>query len=85
VAQAYHFVVSGNAAAGFVSASLLSEQSEPSLSSCRWVVPPAFHAPISQDLVVLKAGAERAAVQAFTKFLRQDDAARIIREAGYLP
>jgi molybdate transport system substrate-binding protein len=83
VAQTYHFIVSGNAAAGFVAASQLHSSPPDSLSSCRWAVPPSMHGPLHQEMVVLERAADRVAVQSFEAFMRSPEARRIIRESGY--
>lgn len=85
VSQALQFVASGNASAAFVSRAQRLAAPGERLSRCEWDVPAALHAPIEQEMVVLKASADREAVRAFARFLRSDAAARIIRDWGYAP
>jgi molybdate transport system substrate-binding protein len=49
----------------------------------RWIVPERLHAPIDQQAVLLKPGADSAAARAFLSFLKGPDARAIIRSYGY--
>ena len=79
IAQTYQFVATGNAEAGFVARSQLGAQ----LPSSVWIVPPELHDPITQDLVLLKRGAENRAARNFLRYMRSESAARIIQASGY--
>ncbi len=78
VAQAFQFVASGQAELGFVAASQVVGR-----GGVRWEVPPQWHAPLSQDLVLLPRGAERDAARALHAFLRSSRAREVILRAGY--
>ncbi|HEX8231985.1 MAG TPA: molybdate ABC transporter substrate-binding protein [Caulobacteraceae bacterium] len=79
VAQAYQFVRTGAAEAGFVALSQVI--AEP--PAARWLVPAADHAPILQQAVLLKPGAGSPAARAFLAFLRGPQARAVIRRYGY--
>ena len=49
----------------------------------RWEVPMKFHAPIFQDAVLLKTGANSEASKAFLAFLQGPEAKAIIEQFGY--
>lgn len=77
--QAFQFVESGNAAAGFVALSQVQTRSTP---GNWWLIPANLYPAIHQEAVVLK-DASQAAWQ-FADWLRSAAAQQIIREAGYL-
>lgn len=86
-AQAFQFVASGAADAGFVALSqVLEYQSSSGSSIAHQVVEvdPSLHAPIEQQVVLLKQAASNADARALLEFLRSDAAGRIIRAAGYV-
>lgn len=82
IAQAYQFVVSGNAELGFVAASQVMKEGKVAEGSA-WIVPAALHAPIRQDAVILERGRGKPAAEAWMKFLKSDKAKAIIRAHGY--
>jgi molybdate transport system substrate-binding protein len=82
IAQTYQFVVSGNAAMGFVAQSQVMEDGRISRGSA-WPVPAELHAPIRQDAVQLQAGRDQPAASALLNYLRSDKARAIIRAYGY--
>lgn len=82
IAQALHFVATGNAALGLVARSQAVDTRLP-VASCSWPVPGDLHDPISQDAVVLRRAARNPAAAAFAAFLRGPAAAIIIRRFGY--
>jgi molybdate transport system substrate-binding protein len=82
IAQAMQFVSSGNADLGLVARSLVSSASLPA-STCQWRVPETWHAPIEQQAVQLRRGADNKAAAAFLNFLRGDQARRMIISYGY--
>jgi molybdate transport system substrate-binding protein len=49
----------------------------------RWLVPASLHAPIAQDAVLLKTGAQSSAAQAFLDYLKSADARAVIIRFGY--
>ncbi|HHC73331.1 MAG TPA: molybdate ABC transporter substrate-binding protein [Thiotrichales bacterium] len=77
IAQAFHFVVSGNAELGFVAASQLLSRGE---EGSRWVVPERLYSPILQAGVVLTA---HPAAGRFVHFIRCGEGREIVREGGY--
>jgi molybdate transport system substrate-binding protein len=79
IAQAFEFIDTGNAELGFVALSQLSGVA----AGSRWLVPQTFYAPIRQDAVLLKTGADDEASKAFLAFLRGPEARAIIEKYGY--
>ena len=82
IGQAHAMVATGSAELGFVALSqLLGPEAE--RAGSRWPVPETLHAPIRQDLVLLRRGAGNAAARAFLDFLETPTARRILVIAGY--
>jgi molybdate transport system substrate-binding protein len=81
IAQAFQFVDTRNAEVGFVALSQLHGVTE----GTRWEVPENLHAPIRQDAVLLKTGANSEASKAFLAFLKGPEAGAIIAQFGYAP
>ena len=79
ITQALQFVESGNAEIGFVALSQVMDKPAAQV----WRVPAGLHAPIRQDAVLLKAGANDAVATAFLEFLRSKVARAIIERHGY--
>jgi molybdate transport system substrate-binding protein len=79
IAQAFQFVDTRNAELGFVALSQLHGQT----GGTRWEVPSNLHAPIRQDAVLLKTGANSEASKAFLAFLKGPEAHAIIEQFGY--
>ncbi len=82
VAQAYQFVVSGNAELGFVALSQVAPPGQP-VAGSHWRVPQALYEPIRQDVVLLKAGAGNPAATALLAFLKSAPARSLIQAHGY--
>lgn len=82
IAQAYQFVATGNAALGFVALAQVSAPGTVATGSM-WRVPPALHAPIRQDAVLLRRGADNPAAVALLTFLRSAEARALIAAWGY--
>jgi len=82
IAQAYQFVASGNAGAGFVAASQLKGNKKVP-GGFSWLVPDGMHDPIEQGLCLLKAGAANPVAKALIHFMASAQAAKIISEFGY--
>ena len=78
IAQAYQFVATGAAEIGFVAQSQIVTVK----GGSRWLVPEALHAPIEQQAVLLKAGANDPAARAFLDFLKTPAARTIISRYG---
>ena len=79
ISQTFQFVETGNAELGFIALAQLARNGDGS----RWVVPEDLHDPIRQDAVLLKAGEDNEAAQAFLEFLQGPEAAAIIEKSGY--
>jgi len=82
IAQAYQFVASGNAPLGFVALSQIYVDGKLSQGSA-WIVPEHLYAPLRQDAVVLKPGANQPAVDALVRYLRSPAAQTVVRAYGY--
>jgi molybdate transport system substrate-binding protein len=79
IAQAFEFVDTRNAEAGFVALAQLHGVTV----GTRWEVPPSLHPPIRQDAVLLTTGAASEASKAFLAFLKGPEAHAIIERFGY--
>lgn len=82
IGQTHSMVVTGAAEVGFVALSAVLSPRARSEGS-RWDVPQEMFEPIRQDAVLLNAGADNAAAQAFLNFLRTPEAAVVIDSFGY--
>ncbi len=82
IAQTYQFVDTRNADIGFVALSQVMQGGQITKGS-GWVVPGDMHAPIRQDAVMLKSGADNPAVNAVMTYLKGDKARGIIHSFGY--
>jgi molybdate transport system substrate-binding protein len=79
ITQAYDFVRTGAAPLGFVAFSQVVDDK----SGSRWLVPERYHAPIEQQAILLKVGANNPAARAFLVFLKGPEAQAIIKRYGY--
>lgn len=79
ITQAYQFIATEAAELGFVAQSQVINVP----GGSRWLVPVNDHAPIDQQAVLLKTGANNPAAAGFIKFLKSPDARAIIRRYGY--
>ncbi len=79
IGQAFQFVDTKNAEAGFVALSQLYRTTD----GTRWVVPANLYAPILQDAVLLRKGEDDDAAKAFLAFLKGPEARAIIERYGY--
>ena len=82
IAQAHQFVVSGNAALGFVAMSQVYEENQLKSGSA-WIVPSSLYSPIRQDAIVLANGKGKPAADALIQYLKSDKARALIRSYGY--
>jgi molybdate transport system substrate-binding protein len=82
IAQAYQFVLTGNAALGFVALSQVMAEGKLREGSA-WVVPANLHKPIQQDAVVLSGGKDNPAATALMAYLKGEKVRAIIRAFGY--
>ncbi|MDR0457540.1 MAG: molybdate ABC transporter substrate-binding protein [Burkholderiaceae bacterium] len=83
IGQTYQFVASGNAPLGFVALSQVMAGGKPVAGGSLWVVPEDLHAPIVQDAVLLKRGADNPAARAWMALLRSPAAQKVLRDYGY--
>ena len=72
----------GNAGLGFVAWSQIAVPGQP-VPGSYWLVPQALHAPLRQDAVLLKAGAENPAAAALLAYLKTPAARALIGRFGY--
>lgn len=79
IAQAYQFVATGAADVGLVAQSQIVSVK----GGSRWLVPQTLHAPIEQQAVLLKAGANDPAARKFLDFLKTPAARALISQYGY--
>lgn len=82
IAQAFQFVQSGNAELGFVSFSQVVAL-KPQKHGYFWVVPADFYEPIQQGAVLLDKGKNNKSAIGFLRFLRSEQAQKIMRDYGY--
>jgi len=82
VAQAMHFVATGNAQLGLVARSQALDPRLPA-ASCSWPVPAGLHEPILQQAILLPHGRGNAAAVAFVEYLGSAAARDIIGRFGY--
>ncbi|MCP4144961.1 MAG: molybdate ABC transporter substrate-binding protein [bacterium] len=75
VAQAYQFVATGNAGAGFVAQSL-----DDQTVGSTWVIPDNLYTPIPQQAVQISSDIR---AKNFLEFLRSPEAIRVIKDHGY--
>lgn len=79
ISQTYEFAATGNAPVGFVAWSQVIGKA----GGSSWMVPADLYAPILQDAVLLKTGAEDEAAKAYLDFLKSPEALDVIRKYGY--
>jgi molybdate transport system substrate-binding protein len=82
IAQAYQFVMSGNAEIGFVALSQVKLPGKP-VPGSYWLVPASLHSQIRQDAVLLKRAQESKAAKALLAYLRSAEAKALIQSYGY--
>lgn len=79
IAQTFQFVVTQNAALGFVAASQITPETPGSV----WHIPDELYSPIRQDAVLLSKGQNNPAARAFLTYLQSPQARDIIASFGY--
>ncbi len=79
IAQTHQFIMTGNAALGFVALSQVAGHDQGS----RWLVPTDLYAPIRQDAILLQRGADNTAARDFLAFLKGPAATAIMARYGY--
>ena len=85
IAQAYQFVATGNAQAGFVALSQVMQDGKLTTQGSAWVVPAELHGPIRQDAVLLTRGKDNIAAQSLMVYLHTERVKDILRSFGYQP
>ncbi len=80
IAQAFQFVVSGNASLGFVALAQIRAAGNP---GSVWQIPDELYHPIRQQAVLLQRGKNSAAANAFFHYLQSSEAREIIQGMGY--
>lgn len=81
ISQAFQFVVSRNAQAGFVALSQVTAWGTE--AGTLWIVPQTYYQPIDQQAILLDRGADNPAARAWMDFLKSDTAMALIRLHGY--
>lgn len=81
IAQAYHFISTGNSPLGFVALSQVLKDGK--IEGSAWLVPAKLYTPIRQDAVILEKGKGKPAAQALVNYLKGEKARAIIKSYGY--
>jgi molybdate transport system substrate-binding protein len=84
IAQAYQFVLTGNAELGFVALSQVAVPGKP-VTGSMWHVPQNLYGEIRQDAVLLKPGENKPAAAALLAYLKSAPARAVIQAYGYGP
>ena len=79
ITQTYQFIDTGNAELGFVALSQVVNVR----GGSRWVVPDNLYAPIRQDAVLTRAGANAPVARQFIDFLKTPEAIAVMEKYGY--
>lgn len=81
IAQTFQFAATANTEVGFVALSQVNawKKSE----GTKWEIPQSYYAPIEQQAVLLKKGADNKAAKAFLDFLKSDEARAVITGYDY--
>lgn len=82
IAQAMHFVATGNAQLGLIAKSQALDPRLPA-ATCSWPVPADMHEPVLQQAILLPHGQDNAAAAAFVEYLGSAAARDIIGRFGY--
>ncbi|WP_286714459.1 molybdate ABC transporter substrate-binding protein [Marinobacter sp. tcs-11] len=81
IAQTFQFIASGNAQAGLVA--LAQVKAWPDQDGTLWRIPQSYYAPIDQQAILLKRGADNTAARDWLAFLQSPEAVAIIQGYGY--
>lgn len=82
ISQTLQFADTGNADMAFIALSQTIKDGKP-VEGSQWVVPAALYTPIRQDAILLAAPQDKAAAEAFLKYLKSPKAIAVIRSFGY--
>lgn len=84
IANAFQYVVTGNAQVGFVALSQLLDPESPAHGKGEyWLPPQSMYAPIDQGAVILKRAENNPVAQQFMDYLRSEDGRKVIEKYGY--
>lgn len=83
IVQAYQFLTTANAGAGFIAGSLAVNSKELA-GFCQWQVPSKLHKPIRQKLVILNRASQNIAAREFISYMKSGRAKKIMRDNGYI-
>jgi molybdate transport system substrate-binding protein len=82
ITQTFQFAATGNADMAFVALAQITKDGK-IIDGSYWLVPADMYNPIKQSAIELSAAKDKAAAQAFLKFLKSEKALAIIRNFGY--
>ncbi len=82
ITQTWQFAGTGNADLAFVARSQTLKDGK-AIEGSQWVVPRHLYNPIRQDAIMLNSAQDKAAAEAFMKYLKGPRAAAVIRSFGY--
>jgi molybdate transport system substrate-binding protein len=82
IAQTYQFAASGNADMAFIALSQITKDGK-IIDGSYWLVPADLYSPIKQAAIQLTAAKDKAAAEAFLKYLKSEKALAVIRSFGY--
>ena len=85
IANAFQYVMTGNAQVGFVALSQLLDPESPAHGKGEhWLPPQSMYAPIDQGAVILKRAESNPVAQQFMDYLRSDEGRKVIEKYGYM-
>lgn len=82
ISQTWQFASTGNADLAFIALSQTVKDGKP-LGGSQWLPPAHLYNPIRQDAILLTKPQDKAAAEAFLKFLKSPKSAAVIRSYGY--
>ena len=82
IAQALHFVVSGNASLGLLARAQATDERLPK-ATCSWSVPDSMHEPIEQHAILLHRASDNVVATDFLHYLRSAAGREVISAYGY--
>jgi molybdate transport system substrate-binding protein len=83
ISQTMQFADTGNADMAFIALSQTIKDGR-TIEGSQWVVPKHLFNPIRQDAIVLSSVQDKAATEAFMKYLKSDKAIAVIKSFGYV-
>jgi molybdate transport system substrate-binding protein len=82
ISQTMQFADTGNADMAFIALSQTIKGGK-TIEGSQWIVPASLYTPIRQDAIVLAAPQDKAAAEAFLKYLKSAKAIAVIKSFGY--